>query len=336
MTILYAADDDYAKMLGVSLYSLLACHADVKDLEIVVLDDGICAENKARLLKMAADFGRTLRFFDVNVYLQRLKSEGMSAWSWEGKDSYAASARIMLASILPRTCERVLYLDCDTLVCGSLTSLFSHELQAGCVLGAVCDCSHTLYKKYLGIPVTRRYWNSGVLLIDLARWRARDCENRLMGVLCQQPKVGVFPDQDCLNLVLGDEIETLDFCYNVQSVSRLYVYDAFLTAYNLTAQTFYTQSVYANAQKNPVICHFSGLSYVRPWFQNSNDPMAPLYQFLLKKTPWGSEPLSVRAYPFNCRVRYYLSRILPQPLFGKLSAYAQVALMHKLYGSEGV
>ena len=65
-----------------------------------------------------------------------------------------------------------MYLDCDTIVCGSIEPLYETELGE-CLAGMVME--PTVYqemKETIGMKPEDAYFNSGVILMDLARWRA--------------------------------------------------------------------------------------------------------------------------------------------------------------------
>lgn len=86
-----------------------------------------------------------------------------------GLPSTAAYRRIMLADHLPHL-DRILYLDADILVRGDLGALWDAELD-GLPAGAILEAAFDPESSWLA-PFGGRYFNSGVMLLDLARWRA--------------------------------------------------------------------------------------------------------------------------------------------------------------------
>ena len=67
---------------------------------------------------------------------------------------------------------RVLYLDADIIVNGSLSDFYYSDLE-GAPVGVIRDyCTmQTFPFPYLDESISRKYFNSGVLLIDCAKWR---------------------------------------------------------------------------------------------------------------------------------------------------------------------
>lgn len=74
--------------------------------------------------------------------------------------------------MLPETVDRVLYADCDMIVCEPLRERWNTPLD-GKVLAAVQDGISADTKAAVGLRAGMRYFNAGLLLIDLAEWRAR-------------------------------------------------------------------------------------------------------------------------------------------------------------------
>ncbi len=127
--------------------------------------------------------------------------------------------RLYLGEILPPQCKRVLYLDCDVLVRGSLQDLLSTDLH-GHVMAAVPEPTLPVARKPRtyerlrdprldpGLP----YFNAGVLLIDLDSWRrARIGERALSFLVHHRPAL---MDQDALNAVACGRWLELDPMWN--------------------------------------------------------------------------------------------------------------------------
>src|SRR3546814_12428085 len=57
----------------------------------------------------------------------------------------------------------------------------------------------------LGMSEPFRYFNSGVMLIDIARWMADDLAERLLGFIERNAAVCTLPDEDALNAVRSEE-----------------------------------------------------------------------------------------------------------------------------------
>ncbi len=100
-------------------------------------------------------------------------------------------ARLLLDRLLPPGIERVVYLDCDVMVCQPIEALYDIDM-GGHPLAAVFDPFHLGIKKGHDIRTKNtpfdtgdRYFNSGVLLIDLPRYAAADIPGRIKAYAVQ-------------------------------------------------------------------------------------------------------------------------------------------------------
>ena len=53
MNIVYASDNNFAEILGISMISLFENNSDCSEIVVYILDDGINEDNKAKLLFVA-------------------------------------------------------------------------------------------------------------------------------------------------------------------------------------------------------------------------------------------------------------------------------------------
>lgn len=183
-----------------------------RPLHIHLLDGGI-SDRYWRKLK------RRLTSLHPNHHLQRhrLDLTPLLAFADRGGLGRLCYARLLLADLIPA--QRVLYLDADTLCLSDLTPLYDQPLH-GRVLGAVGDAliptlGHDLDP--LGLPNADRqltYFNSGVLLIDLNRWREVHVGLRCFELLHQQGVHCQYHDQTALNWVLRGQWSELPKIWN--------------------------------------------------------------------------------------------------------------------------
>jgi len=131
-------------------------------------------------------------------------------------------ARFLIPRIFPDTVSRVLYLDADILVLNDLSELWETNLE-GAVLGAVLDGLDPQLKSdrpgLEEIPRVCSYFNAGVLLIDLQRWRKEGVSERALAYLRKHP-LSPYADQDALNVVCDARWKQLDRRWNFQEHYR--------------------------------------------------------------------------------------------------------------------
>jgi UDP-D-galactose:(glucosyl)LPS alpha-1,3-D-galactosyltransferase len=109
----------------------------------------------------------------------------------------------------PGKYRRVIYLDCDIFVSGSILDLVRLDLEGQC-LAAVRAIGMAGLKSQKQKSELRRYWdergiagdptlNAGVLVIDLPQWRELDMEQRLISTVLNHPGID---DEEAFNIVL--------------------------------------------------------------------------------------------------------------------------------------
>lgn len=98
-----------------------------------------------------------------------------------------------------------MYLDSDIIVTGDLSSLFKIDFK-GYYIGAVDD----VYA-YEG---RKSGFNSGVLLMDVAKWKEHSIVNSLLELAAEQNQAVHLGDQSILNIYFEENWLTLDEIYN--------------------------------------------------------------------------------------------------------------------------
>ncbi|WP_277409284.1 glycosyltransferase family 8 protein [Lacrimispora xylanisolvens] len=156
MNIVYASNDKFARHLAVSLYSLLDRNQKIETLDVWVLSMGLSRESKDRLCGIAQEFDRELSVIELGNLKERFSHEVDT-----GGFDLSIMARLFLGDVLPEHVERVLYLDCDTVILSSLEKLWKADLGPF-LLGAVME--PTIYpciKEEIGLRPEEPYFNSG-------------------------------------------------------------------------------------------------------------------------------------------------------------------------------
>ncbi|MGW3959567.1 glycosyltransferase family 8 protein [Amycolatopsis sp. NPDC005003] len=143
--------------------------------------------------------------------------------------STATYLRLQLAHLLPAGVDRVLYLDCDILCTGPLDELAATDLR-GNTIAAVGDPYCRRLSDMEGLPglaehpeldPRARYFNSGVLLIDVRAWLDGEVTPRCLDYIHRHRDQTRFLDQDALNHVLYGKWLQVDKRWNHAKPSRL-------------------------------------------------------------------------------------------------------------------
>lgn len=282
MNIVYASDDGYVGLAAISAVSLLKHNPGAR---IHLLGYKLKAESIEIVRSRVERHGGSFSHFDVTPLISKLELLKVSHYT-----SYAIFARIFIPELI-RTDDRVLYLDCDTLVTDRLNDLMRIDLH-GHAFALALDAVHPTYKKVISIPSNRPYYNSGVMLMDLAAWRSHDCSRRFMEELTHPHGRIILPEQDVIARTMCDEAEPLPPKWN-----------------------FLSQFILQRRKDTPAIYHFSGNTLGRPWFTSSKHPLREAYRRAAAEADLPEVAEQIHPLPFEYKVQYWLYRLLPQSLF---------------------
>ena len=212
LTVAYAADRTVRLPLRVSAFTLLQNVAPDAIVHFHVFEAGWTPKDAGRLRRTLDRAGRpyrlTVRRADVGRYL------GLEPL----RTSHLTYARLDLPHQLDA--ERILYLDTDTLPLCDVSSLFDVDL-GGAPLGAVSQgmvAQRSYDSDFYGrlMPPETPVFNSGVLVLDAARYREVRIAERIVALAAAHPGRFRAHDQSLLNGVLCGGFHELHGRYNLQ------------------------------------------------------------------------------------------------------------------------
>jgi len=204
LVVAAAADEAYAMPLAVMLRSAAESLGGAWGLDAYVVSDGLSKATRARVEASLPDTTQ------VHWVMRSANEfEGLPRW---GRISLGTYHKITLGSWLPSHVDRAIWLDCDTLVVEDLSALWTEPLHGRTVCAAQDHVVPRLGSAFgvagwreLGLPPGSLYFNAGVLVLDVERWRRRNVERRCFEYLDRfGPRVW-FWDQEALNAVLAGE-----------------------------------------------------------------------------------------------------------------------------------
>ncbi|MCD8381441.1 MAG: glycosyltransferase family 8 protein [Clostridiales bacterium] len=163
--------------------------------------------------------------------------------------------RLLAPQLLPETLDRILYLDPDILVINPIRPLWETDLE-GNLFAAAAHTGKTEIANDVNrirLQMENEYYNSGVLLIDMARGREEIKPEQIFQYATEHPKGLILPDQDILNVLFGDRIKPLD--------DYIWNYDA--RKYSNYQFRSYGESDVGWVMEHTAILHFCGKA--KPW-----------------------------------------------------------------------
>ena len=247
------------------------------------------------LQEMTERYHQTIHFYDMKEI--RTDDFPVGLHFQEPFITKEAYFRLFVMDILPQTLEKVLYLDVDVVICGSIRELWDTDITEVAV-GAVPDCFHQDIHETnrIGYEVGLGIFNSGVLLINLNYWREHDVMKKFVAYTKEARDHLKYHDQDVLNYVFRHCKKELPIRYNLQTIHMYY--DRFRYLH------FRLIKEVEEAFRHPVIIHYTGPE--KPRYSNAYHPLKSYFEKYRQSTPWKNDALKWMHIPIKKRLRNLL------------------------------
>jgi lipopolysaccharide biosynthesis glycosyltransferase len=288
ITVALALDANYLPWAATVVRSCFQADP-AQALRLHILHDGsIGSADQSRLRSMVGEGPSTVDF--VAVEPRRLSSLPLGSIVW---------LRLLIPELLPDA-SRVLYLDSDIFVAGSLRPLWETPLGEA-PLAAVANVVEPALRDHvaeLGVDYPGGYFNGGVLLLDLDRMRAEGAADALFRFAHDRGQT-LWLDQDALNSVFAQRWLPLHPRWNAQN--------SFWVWRDWSLEVF-DRATLEDAMAEPAIRHFEGADAAKPWHYLCSAPGHREFQAALAATPWAGTP------PIDRTTATRLIRALPESM----------------------
>ena len=294
MDIAICINENYLMPSGVMLCSLFENNEEEQIVVHALLgkDGDKC---KQPLKDLTSKYHQKILFYDMSQISMDDFPVGLHFQ--ESFITIEAYYRLFLMNVLPRTMDKVLYLDSDIVICGSIRELWDIDISDVAV-GAVPDCFHQDIHETnrIGYEVGLGIFNSGVLLINLKYWREHDVMKEFVAYAKEAKDHLKYHDQDVLNYVFRHCKKELPIRFNLQTIHMYY--DRFRYLH------FRLIEDVKEAFINPVVIHYTGPE--KPWYSNAYHPLKAYFNKYRQLTPWKDVPLVRLHIPIKRRLRNIL------------------------------
>jgi lipopolysaccharide biosynthesis glycosyltransferase len=211
--VVYGVDSRFAVALAASMSSAVRTLGEHRWLEIFVIDGGLGSRHRRRLAKSFENHRCSITWLTPpHRKLARLKVGG--------EITVATYYRLAIAELLSHV-GKVIYLDADVIVHRDLGELWDVPLGSRPLLAVQDQGVRYISGPYgltnfheLGIPAGTKYFNAGVLVLDLERWREDRIAEAVVTYVVEQAEHIRFHDQDGLNAILWNRWNELDPRWN--------------------------------------------------------------------------------------------------------------------------
>ena len=263
MNIAFGVDANFARPMGVAMTSIVLNNRDQKII-FHIFTDGLSECDKKRLELLLEEYNVIIKIYyiDVSVF-KNLKT----TTNWPVSIYY----RFIICKGLYGEVEKVLYLDADIICLKPIQELIDIDMM-GKTIVAVPDIidSHNFPIRMKKINITSgKYFNSGVLYIDINKWNEKHISECALELLLNNPKTYDYLDQDVLNVLLERDVhfanKTYNFLYNRE------------------------QSRKENLLDVVKLLHFATVQ--KPWYEWYSYPLGVCFIKYAEQSPWKDVPL---------------------------------------------
>ncbi len=210
ISIVTACDDGYAQHAHVLVESMVSNNPDHDFRVFVLVPAGFRYAERLDQLESHPNCQIRLIEIDPNLVRDLHVSEHIS---------HAAYFRLLIDDVLPRDLQRVLYFDADIVIAGDVLPLWQIDLDDN-IVAAVADATPDEgqeRRRRVVLTGGLTYYNSGVMLIDLDRWREEQVTKKALAFCRAHPERLKYWAQCALNYVLAGDVLSLNVIWNFQN-----------------------------------------------------------------------------------------------------------------------
>lgn len=283
MNIVYSASDLYSALAGISLTSVFENNKWADEINVFIMDNGIGIENKSKLLSLANKYKRSIYFFSLP---NRLLKANINIQRW----NISTFGRLFEASALPKEVDKVIHIDCDTVVDRSLEQFWNLDMTGKAVAGAV-ECLSDRYKKMIGLSEKDHYINAGNIILNLDLIRKHKYEAAFLNYIQEHAAMLTYVDQEVLNAIIPEqEKQVVPLYFNSYTIIHYFSYNQLkrVRAVNM----FCDEKEYIEALHEPVIIHYTTcfMEGTRPWIEGDKHPLKKKFDHYKSLSPWAAMP----------------------------------------------
>ncbi len=242
--IFFAVDDGYCPFLAVAIQSLIDNSSAENTYLIKILHTDISDENKKKIAKYERE-NVDIEFVDLNYYIQKVKDK-LYTRDYYSKTTYF---RLFLPNLYPQY-DKVLYLDSDIVILDDIAKLYNTDMGDNLVAAAPDDVIQfnevfqVYVEKVVGVADYRRYFNAGILLMNLDEMRKFKFQEKFLYSLDRITFV-VAQDQDYLNRLCKGRVKLIDRIWNRMPIAdpKIKTENVKLVHYNLAFKPWHFEDI---------------------------------------------------------------------------------------------
>ena len=305
MEVVYACNESYLEQTIISINSLLRYNSHLK---VYLIEDAISEERQDYLKRYVSDYVDNINIISIDKVL------GDIELSEEERHPKTIYVKLFLDRVLK--CDKVLYIDSDIVVNGSLRELENRSMNDELAAGVIMPYSVDIKEKQ-GIASDDVYICDGMVLINLDNWRKQGISDKCKKYIEVCNGKPYMLSEGVLNYICRGKIGVLEPAYNLMPSMIFFKREEIIKLFQL--DWYYSEEQIEEAKSIPKMIHFMRELYNRPWFEPSDHPYVTVYRKLDENIFECEKKYEKIKLPFRTRVNKWMYRILPFRLY--LSIY---------------
>lgn len=289
MNVAYSCNDYYIPQTGISMISLFENNKDIDEICVYLISKDVSEENIGILKSIAESYRRNfkeVRFEDI-AYDLKLSNTG--------RHIETVYSKVFFSRI--KGLEKIIYLDSDTVVVGSLKELWNDDL-AGYYMGVV-ETHPTRFYQELQLPKGGLFFNDGMAICNVSYCRDNNLIEKVLKLVDKYNGNPPTLSEGALNKVCYGKVKFISLRYNLMA-GLLYMY-RLDSKYMLEVLHFSADDLKESCE-HPVVIHYLTAFYNRPWFKDCTHPLKNEYFKYKALSPWKDEPLIDKPLPKKLKI----------------------------------
>lgn len=260
--IVYATNDEFAKLCSVSISSIIE-NSNKKYKYIIYIFHSRLSKKNIDKLKSLSNNNVIIKVINVSKYIPYSVLYEVVNYTYE------IYYRLYATKIL--NYNKIIYLDCDTILLDDIGKLYKENIKTS--IGIIRDYSSYLRKKDYS-------FNSGVMLLNKELFEKNKVRDKCIELIKQNKYE--LPDQDALNEVCKNDKTFLNPKYN---------YQMHMAYNNVFKRKVLRNKKYSDLFKEkPIIIHYSYLT--KPYYSIFSEYNNYFWKYA-KKTPYYNELVDI-------------------------------------------
>lgn len=277
LNVAYASSEKYAKYAYISLLSLFVNNKDIEEIYVYYIEENLKETTKSMIIQLVNSYKRTIEFIPLNDLCSSI-SDMSTIGAHHGSMNIYSS--LFLTKI--KNVERILAIECDVIVNGSLKELIDFDLKDN-YLAAL----YIPFPKHNKLYNEKYPWfiNGGISIQDLDKLRKDNSEQRVSKFF--EDATAIEGAETTLYSLYMDNIFPIPPEYHV--TPDMYFFNHKEREYIYGQQGYYSQNDLEKAIKYPVLIHYASSLYGRPWDKKCDHPRKDIFLKYLDMSPWAGE-----------------------------------------------